>query len=290
MDRPLPPFVQADLAWFEDPASAFVDVAATPPPVMALDPAYAYQWDWWAKKYPTLRSPEMEAEKRGWADWWGLVGRQELDLQVAGCSHAVAHFDFDYPTRAGFAKMAYQDTGHSIFYIGRATALGGRDYWRPDGAGGRFTARLWEAMTADEIGFLVVLGMFLEGFAGELQDAYHAAPIDDPALGRFRATELIEEAEHLQFCLTALRSLIDHPDPAERRSRIRRLVEVEDTIYEPYVRATERGVRRFLIDGLGADDSALEPIGRLPARRRYLYERYLNIEPDLWPGSLRERA
>lgn len=145
-------------------------------------------------------------------------------------------------------------------------------------------------MTSDEISFLVVLGMFLEGFAGELQDAYHAAPVDDLALARFRATELIEEAEHLQFCLTALRSLVDLPDPAERRSRIHRLVEVEDAIYGPYVRATERGVQRSLIDALGVDASALDPVRRLPARRRYLYDHYLRIEPELWPASPREQS
>ena len=58
-----------------------------------------------------------------------------------GCSHALAHYTFDFPTWAGFAKIAYQDTGHSIFYIGRATELAGQDYWLPDPVGGRFTAR-----------------------------------------------------------------------------------------------------------------------------------------------------
>lgn len=186
--------------------------------------------------------------------------------------------------------MAYQNTGHSIFYIQRAGELAGRDYWTPEAEGSRFTAFLWDTMQQDEIAFLVVLGMFLEGFAGELQDAYHAAPIDDPVLARFRATELIEEAEHLQFVMAALRAIIDVPNPAERRSRVRRLVEVEDAVYAPYMRATERGIRRFAIDGMGAPESAMDPVRRLPARRRYLYESYLGIDPAEWPPSLREQV
>lgn len=61
---------------------------------------------------------------------------------MAGCRHALAHQSFDYPTRAGLAKMAYQDTGHSIFHIQRAGELAGRNYWTPRAEGSRFTAFL----------------------------------------------------------------------------------------------------------------------------------------------------
>ena len=78
MKRPLPPIVQADLTWFEDPDAYVAEPGGETPAVMRLDPAYAYQWEWWARKYPTLRAPETAEERRAWADWWGMIGRQEL--------------------------------------------------------------------------------------------------------------------------------------------------------------------------------------------------------------------
>ena len=79
MNRPLPPIVQADLSWLEDPDAQFAEPGGETPAAMRLDPAYAYQWEWWARKYPTLRAPETGEERRAWADWWGMIGRQELD-------------------------------------------------------------------------------------------------------------------------------------------------------------------------------------------------------------------
>lgn len=91
MVTPIPPFVREDLDFFEDPETPFAGGAGETPAIMLRDAAYAHQWTWWARHFLTVRAPETPDERRGWADWWGLIGRQELDLQVAGCSHALAH-------------------------------------------------------------------------------------------------------------------------------------------------------------------------------------------------------
>lgn len=103
-------------------------------------------------------------------------------------------------------------------------------------------------------------------------------------------TAVIEEAEHLQFVIAALNALIGVPDVAKWKTRFRRLVEIEDAVYGPDVRATERGSRRFVIEGMGAAASARNSVRCLPSRRCYLSESYLRIDLAEWPASLREQV
>ncbi len=288
LNEALPGLLRKDVEYGE---SAFPEVPAEVPEVVAADPSWRRRWlaaSERMQQQPAVAVDEWDAErKQQFGRMLGAVGWGEMQHIVLGCSYAATHHEMPVAWRACILKQAYEDMQHAASFITRGCRYSNVNYW--NGVNGSATLvppdekRILER---DLGGFFAVVGLHTEAYSAEDGGIYNVLLGLDPVLSAWGPHEIEQEAGHLSFLFPAMREYLNSGPRAEQERKKRQLIADNEQLF-PLMRAADlASLENFAINKLGLSRAMLEWPIDLPARTRHIY-RQIGIEESYWPEALR---
>ena len=288
LNEALPALLRKDVEYGE---SAFPEVPAELPEVVAADPSWSRRWlaaRERLQKPPAISPDEWDAERgRRFGRLLAAVGWGELRHIVLGCSYAATHHEMPVAWRACILKQGYEDMQHAASFITRGCRYGGENYWNGiKGNGTLVHPNERRILERDLGGFFAVVGLHTEAYSAEDGGAYSVLLSLDPVLSAWGPHEIEQEAGHLSFLFPAMREYLNS-GPREEQERKKLQMIADDNQLSPLMREADlAALEGFAINKLGLSRELLEWPVDLLGRRRHVY-RQIGIEESYWPQALR---